>query len=194
MTPVLNFGLYPFMAKMGRPLLPMTRMAIGFFLGAITCIICAVVQWRVYKTSPCGYQATNCLDADGATLVSPVSLWWQIPMYFVPAVGELFVILTSYEIAYTRSPARMKGLVYAIALFPSAVAAAVSLACAQAIQDPNLIWPYVALAVACAICAVICPTVFKDLDSWQSDFANKERQLGHQQPKYVKEHEMEQGA
>ena len=182
-TPILNWGLYPFMAKIGYPLKPMMRMAIGFFLGMITCLMCGLGQWRVYETSPCGWNATNCVDG-----VSRISLWWQLPMYFVPAVGELFVILTSYEIAYTRSPARMKGLVYAIALFPSAISAAISLALSQAIQDPNLIWPYVAVGAACLICAAICPTYFRDLDAWQSDFADKERQLGHQQPKYVQKH------
>ena len=85
-------------------------------------------------------------------------------------------------VCLSRKPDRLKS------------SAAISLAAAQAIQDPNLIWPWVALAVASMICAVICPTVFKDLDTWQADFASKERQLGHQQPVYVKEQGLEQGA
>lgn len=82
----------------------------------------------------------------------------------------------------------MKSLVYAFALFPSAVSAAISLACSAAIKDPDLIWPYVALAVACAICAVLCPTYFRHLNDFQSDFANVERAEGRQQPKYQAEH------
>jgi POT family proton-dependent oligopeptide transporter len=134
-APILNFGLYPFFAKIGHPLKPMMRMSIGFMLGCITCIICAIVQWRVYKTSPCGYYATTCVTNGGGP--SAVSLWWQIPIYFFPAVGELFVNVTSYELAYTRSPARMKGVVYALALFNSAIAAAIGLACSKAITDPK---------------------------------------------------------
>ena len=160
----------------------MMRMCIGFMLGSLTCIICAVVQWRVYKTSPCGNYATTCMDADGNSLVSAVSLWWQIPIYFFPAVGELFVNVTSYELAYTRSPARMKGLVYALALFNSAIAAAIGLALADAIQDPYLIWPWVALAVACFVVALMFPTLFKHLDVSLQDFADKDRQAGLQQP------------
>jgi hypothetical protein len=69
-----------------------------------------VQQWRVYETSPCGYYATDC-DS-----VSAISLWWQIPLISLPACGELFVNVTSYEIAYTKAPQNMRGLVYAVSL------------------------------------------------------------------------------
>ncbi|WVR05519.1 hypothetical protein IAU60_002537 [Kwoniella sp. DSM 27419] len=179
-APLLNYGLYPFMARMGRPLKPMTRMAIGFLLGTIGCIIAALVQWRIYVTSPCGYRASTCVETIGET--SPVSLWWQIPIYFIPAVGEIFVNVTSYELAYTRSPARMKGLVYSMALFNTAIASAISLAMSNAIQDPYLIWPWVALAVATFLGAILLKTKFRHLDLPVEDFANKERQEGKQQP------------
>lgn len=186
-SPILSYGLYPFMSRIGHPLSPMWRMCIGFILGSIGCIIAAVVQWRIYATSPCGYYATTCTDADGNSLVSSVALWWQIPIYFFPAVGELFVNVTSYELAYTRSPARMKGLVYALALFNSAIGAAISLALADVIQDPNLIWPWVALAVASFVTAFVFPTFFRHLDDPMTDFANAERQAGLQQPKAILE-------
>jgi len=178
-TPILTYALYPWMARIGYPLKPMMRMCIGYLLACIGCIISAIVQWRIYKTSPCGYQATTCDN------VSPVPLWWQIPIYFFPAVGELFVNVTSYELAYTRSPARMKGLVYALALFNSAITAAISLALADVIQDPNLIWPWVALAAATFICAFIFPTYFRHLDVPLAAFADKDRQAGLQQPKVL---------
>jgi POT family proton-dependent oligopeptide transporter len=185
-APILNFGLYPFMANMGRPLKPMTRMAIGFLLGCIGCVIAAVVQWRVYATSPCGYQASTCVETIGET--STVSLWWQLPIYFIPAVGEIFVNVTSYELAYTRSPARMKGLVYSMSLFNTAIASAISLAMSNAIQDPYLIWPWVALACATFLCAILLKTSFRHLDAPVQDFANKDRQEGKHQPGlYAKE-------
>ena len=180
-TPIITFLFYPFMTKIGYPVKPMMRMCIGFMLGSLGCIIAAVIQWRVYKTSPCGNYATNCM-VDGLAATSTVSLWWQIPIYFFPSVGELFVNVTSYELAYTRSPARMKGLVFALALFNSAVSAAISLACAEAIQDPYLIWPWVALAVVSFITALIFPFYFKKLDLPLQDFANRDRQAGLQQP------------
>ncbi|KAL7422570.1 hypothetical protein Q5752_003218 [Cryptotrichosporon argae] len=178
-SPILTYGLYPFMSKIGYPLKPMTRMSIGFFLGAIGCVVCAIVQWRVYATSPCGNYATTCDE------VSSISLWLQVPIYALPALGELFVYVTSYELAYTRSPARMKGFVYSLCLFNSAIAAAISLALADVIQDPWLIWPWVALAVACVMCIPIFLIFYRHLNVPLGEFANADRQEGKQQPQYL---------
>jgi POT family proton-dependent oligopeptide transporter len=70
----------------------MARFSIGFALGSVASIIGAVVQWKVYQTSPCGWHATDC-DLG----VSRVSLAWQIPMVVLPAIGEVFVSVTSCE-------------------------------------------------------------------------------------------------
>lgn len=85
----------------------------------------------------------------------------------------------------------MKGLVYAIALFPSAIAAAISLACSAAIQDPYLIWPYVALACASFITAFAFPTYFKHLNDPIKDFQDVNRQAGVYQPTYAKSEQPE---
>jgi len=105
----------------------------------------------------------------------------------VPAIGEIFVMVTSYELAYTRAPARMKGLVYALCLFNSAIAAIIGLACADVIQDPYLIWPYVALACACFVTAFVFPTYYKDLNEPMRGFSDLDRQAGLQQPNYKAE-------
>ena len=162
---------------MGYPIKPMTRMCIGFLLGVITMVYGAILQWKVYTSSPCGYHATDCEDGP-----SSIHLMAMIPLYAIPALGEIFINVTSYELAYTRAPARMKGLVYAIILFNQAISAAIGLACSKAIDDPNLIWPYVALGAACLICAILCPTYFRGLNKPMRSFANVERQAGLQQP------------
>lgn len=72
-----------------------------------------------------------------AVVDSHASLCSPSPLYSLPALGELFVNVTSYEIAYTRAPARMKGLVYGCVLFMSALSSALTL-----ILDPVLVDPY----------------------------------------------------
>ncbi|WRT67628.1 uncharacterized protein IL334_004600 [Kwoniella shivajii] len=176
-TPIITYFFYPFFEKIGYPLKPMTRLSIGFMLGCINMIYGAVIQWRVYNTSPCGYAASTCEDG-----VSSISIWALAPLQIVPGIGEIFVMVTGYELAYTRAPARMKGLVYALCLFSSAISAAIGLACANAIQDPYLIWPYVALAVACFICAIILPVCFRHLNEPTRVFADPARQAGVLQP------------
>lgn len=177
-TPIFTWGIYPFFERIGWPLKPMTRMFIGFQLGTINMIAGAIIQWRIYETSPCGYEASTCAE------VAPVSLWWQVILYGVPAIGEILVMVTSYELAYTRAPARMKGLVYGICLFNSAIAAIIGLACADVIQDPYLIWPYVALACASFVVAFLFPTYFRHLNEPMRDFADPNRMAGQQQPNY----------
>jgi hypothetical protein len=61
------------MTRIGWPLRPMTRLCIGFLLASISNVAGALIQWRIYQTSPCGYQATT----ECAAGVSPVSLWYQ---------------------------------------------------------------------------------------------------------------------
>ncbi|WWD18336.1 hypothetical protein CI109_102786 [Kwoniella shandongensis] len=175
-TPIITYGLYPFMERIGYPMKPMTRMCVGFMLGAANMVYGAIVQWKIYQESDCGYYASTC------ETVTSWSIWAQVPLYSLPAIGEIFVMVTSYELAYTRAPARMKGLVYAICLFNSAISAAIGLACSNAIQDPYLIWPYVALAIACFLCALLFPTYFKHLNEPIKEFADPARQAGLQKP------------
>ncbi|WWC62283.1 uncharacterized protein I303_104879 [Kwoniella dejecticola CBS 10117] len=175
-SPLLTYVLYPYLNKLGYQLKPMTRMSIGCLMSCSASIMAAIIQWRIYQTSPCGWYASTCDD------VSTVSLWWQCPIIMLPAFGELFVNVTSYELAYTRAPARMKGLVYAMALFSVAISAAIQLAIANAIQDPYLVWIWTALAVAVFILAILFPTYFKHLNEAASNFADTNRMEGKEQP------------
>lgn len=128
-SPLLTYGFYPLMAYIGYPLAPMTRISLGFVVGSIGSTIAAIVQWKISQTSPCGWYATSCDD------VSRVSIAWLIPILVIPAIGELMANVTAYEVAYTHAPARMKGLVFALCLFSTAISAAFSLACAGLIKD-----------------------------------------------------------
>lgn len=171
-TPIVTFGFYPLCSKLGWPVRPMARMTIGFLLASVGCICAAIIQWRIYKTSPCGHYASHCKVG---TTVSPISLWWQIPQIFFPALGELFVNVTSYELAYTRSPPRMKNFVYAIALFNSAIGAAITMALAAVVVDPNLHIPWIVLACLTFILAWVFPTYFKELNNFDFEWSAEER-------------------
>lgn len=107
-----------------------------------------------------------------------------IPVYCIPAVGEIFVLVTSYEIAYTRGPARMKGLVYGLCLFNSAISAAIGLALAAVIRDPFLTYPAYVLATLGFVTAFIFPTYFRHLNEPFREFADRDRMAGKQQPGY----------
>lgn len=130
---VLSHGLYPFLAGRGIKFGPIRRMTFGFTLAAISGVIGAIVQWKVYETSPCGYQASTCDD------VSPISIWWQVPNVALGAISELFCNVTAYEMAYARSPPHLKAVVMSIFLFNTALSSALGEILIPAIVDPYLI-------------------------------------------------------
>ncbi|KAF7294596.1 PTR2-domain-containing protein [Mycena indigotica] len=165
-TPLLNFVVYPWLRKIGINFSPIRRIVAGFLVAALAMATGAIIQWRIYETSPCGYYASDCSIGTG---VSPISVWVQIPLYSLPAIGELFVNVTSYEIAYTRAPQRMKGVIFAIVLFMSALSSALTLIISPSFVDPNLIWPFVGLGAVCVVAAVLIWILFHEMDDEEAE-------------------------
>nr|GAT56475.1 PTR2-domain-containing protein [Mycena chlorophos] len=161
-APLLNFFIYPGLRRMGINFSPIRRIVFGFLVAAVAMVVGAIIQWQIYLTSPCGYYASNCSVGTG---VSPISVWVQIPLYSLPAMAELFINVTSYEIAYTRAPQRMKGVVFAIVLFMSALSSAIVLIVSPSFVDPNLIWPFVGLAAVCVVSAALIWILFHKMDA-----------------------------
>ncbi|KAI1638702.1 hypothetical protein F4809DRAFT_649153 [Biscogniauxia mediterranea] len=166
MVPIMNHIVYPFLRKKGIKWGAISRMTFGFALGTVGSVGYAVLQYYVYKTSPCGWNATTCAEIvpEGAPSLSTVSYaLYSIPV-ILGAVSEIFVNVTAYGIAYSRAPTNMKGLVASVNLFMSAVSAAIGLATAPAIRDPFLVWAFAGPTIAGAVLAVIFYFTFRHLD------------------------------
>lgn len=142
LIPILDYLVYPFLRKHKIPFHPVWRITFGFFLSATSQTAAAILQHYVYKTSPCGNQASTC------DTVSTVNGWWEVILYVLGAAGECFANTTAYELAYTRSPPQMKGLVMAMFLFTSAISAAIGEALTAALVDPLLVRTFIGTAVA----------------------------------------------
>ncbi|KAG5646026.1 hypothetical protein DXG03_004628 [Asterophora parasitica] len=165
-APLLNYGVYPYLRKIGINFSPIRRIVFGYILVAIAMAVGAILQWRVYQTSPCGYHSTRCKIG---TTVSPLTVWAQLPLYVLPATAELFVSITCYEIAYTRAPQRMKGLVFAVVLFMNSLSSALVLIITPSFADPNLIWPFVGVSGGNVIAAIVIYTFFHQMDKEEGD-------------------------
>ncbi|KAK9233888.1 MFS peptide transporter [Lipomyces kononenkoae] len=156
--PILSYIVYPtldkFKIKFGR----ISRITLGFTIAAISGIWGAVIQYYVYKLSPCGYYASTCDE------VAPISIWWQIPNTVLGAMSECFCNVTAYELAYARSPASMRGLVMALFLFNNALASALGEILIPAITDPYLIWVWAGPAIALFVQTVIFWFQFKHMN------------------------------
>ncbi|PMD33307.1 PTR2-domain-containing protein, partial [Hyaloscypha variabilis F] len=159
--PIISYSLYPLLRKHKIDFGPMQRITFGFLLAASSSIIGAITQWRVYKTSPCGYYATGCTISSG---VSSISIWWQVPQYVLGPLSECFANVTAYQLAYFRSPQNMVGSVLSFFLFANALSAAIQEACTPSLNDPHLIWPFVATGVGGVLLAIWFWFLYRHLD------------------------------
>ena len=143
--PILSYGFYPLFNRWKIPFGRITRITTGFTLAWISGIIGAIIQWRIYETSPCGYYATGCAIGDG---VAPLSIWLQIPNVSLGALSECLCNVTAYELAYARAPKNMRALVMSLFLFANALSSALGEAVTPAITDHHLIWVWAGPAIA----------------------------------------------
>ncbi|KAH9833910.1 PTR2-domain-containing protein [Teratosphaeria destructans] len=136
--PFLSQVFYPYLRrhkiKFGR----ISRITVGFGFAIASGLVGTIVQWQIYRTSPCGSHATDCAEDDGT--VSPISLWWQLPIYGLSGISECFANVTAYELAYARSPEGMKAFVMAIYLFTYALSSALGEIVSPVTKDPWLIY------------------------------------------------------
>ncbi|PWY63656.1 PTR2-domain-containing protein [Aspergillus eucalypticola CBS 122712] len=173
-VPIVDYFIYPLLYRYNIPFKRITRITFGFILAALSGLCGALVQWRVYKTSPCGYYASSCSE------VSPISIWWQLPNTILGALSEIFCNVTAYELAYARSPASMRGLVMAIFLFMTALSSALGEILLPVTEDPDLIWIWGAPAVALALQTIFFWYRFRYLnnDEFMTDEANYANSTG----------------
>ncbi|KIM94017.1 hypothetical protein OIDMADRAFT_45843 [Oidiodendron maius Zn] len=161
-TPILNYGIYPLLRRWKIPFGRITRITTGFTLAWISGIIGAIIQWRIYETSPCGYAATGCTVGNG---VSPLSIWIQVVVVSLGALSECLCNVTAYELAYARAPKNMRGLVISLFLFTRALSSAVGEAVTPAIADPHLIWVWAGPAIGLFVLTVHFHWAYRQLDS-----------------------------
>lgn len=188
----MNHVIYPFLRRRNIRWGAISRMTFGFGLCAVGSMGFSILQYHVYKTSPCGYGATTCAETlpEGVVTLSAVSYaYYAIPI-IITAVSEIFVNVTSYGIAYSRSPKNMKGLVTSLNLFTIAIAAVIGLATAPVIRDPFLIWAFAGPTVVGGVLTVVFWFTFRHIDREEfvintkvEDFELDERSKGQRKRK-----------
>ena len=97
MIPVMTYGIFPLVEKIGIKVTPLRKIGAGLFLTGFTFFIIALLQ--------------ESIDKGGHP-----SVWWQILAYLILAVAEILVSLTCLEYAYTHSPKSMKSTMSALYL------------------------------------------------------------------------------
>jgi POT family proton-dependent oligopeptide transporter len=90
--PLFNYGLYPFISKLGIHFNAYRKIGTGFILSVISFVI--IWQIQIY------------IDAG----ISP-SIGWQLLAYIIITAAEVMVYQTGLEYAYTQAPASMKSTI-----------------------------------------------------------------------------------
>ncbi|ODV81222.1 PTR2-domain-containing protein [Suhomyces tanzawaensis NRRL Y-17324] len=158
LIPILDYIIYPTLRRYKIDFKPSYRIAFGFLLAAASQAAGAIIQRRIYNTSACGDYATTCKTP------SPISAWVDVTVYILSAASECFANVTAYELAYTRSPPHMKGLVMALFLFTSAISAAIGEAITPVMNDPHLVWVFGSFAIIGTASAILFFFHFRNLD------------------------------
>ncbi|OAP54481.1 hypothetical protein AYL99_10929 [Fonsecaea erecta] len=167
--PLCDSFLYPGLRKLGFNFTALKKITAGFWLAAAAMIWAAVVQYYIYKRSPCGYQANSCFNDDGTVNPAPLNVWIQTGCYVLIALSEIFASITSLEYAYSKAPKNMRSLIQAIALFTNAISAAIAEALNRLSGDPLLIWNYGVFAVVAFIGGCIFIWQFWSLDQQEDE-------------------------
>jgi len=141
-------------------------MTTGFALSTLGGLGYTIINYYAYKTGPCGKHGSSasCVDADGVSLVSNISIWFMAIPFALGGISELFVNVPAYGIAYSRAPTNMRSLVSAINLFSTAIAYAVGLACSGLIRDPYITWDFGAPTIIGFVGMVAFYFIYRDID------------------------------
>lgn len=158
--PIMDHAVYPGLRKLGINFSPLKRIYFGYMLAALAMISAVVIQYYIYKLSPCGQYPSTCDKP------APINVWVQTAPYVLIAFSEIFASITGYEYAFTKAPKNMKSLgnfpsaspftiflanpnliVQSIYLFMNAISSAIQQGLTGLSTDPLLLWNYGFVAV-----------------------------------------------
>ncbi|EHL02847.1 putative Peptide transporter PTR2 [Glarea lozoyensis 74030] len=173
-APILNFGLYPLLRKYKIHYGPVSRMTTGLLMSAIGGVGYTVLNYYAYKLGPCGNKGTSlsCVDENGDSLVSSITIWYMAIPYAIGGISELFINVPAYGIAYSHAPKNMRGLVAALNLLSTGFAYAFGLAFAGLVKDPYLTWVFGAPSIIGFVAAATFYWLFRDMDNEEYEISD----------------------
>jgi dipeptide/tripeptide permease len=168
LIPLLDRIVYPFLRRHGYHFRPITRIALGFLIGAISMFYASYLQSVVYDAPPCYGQPLTCPEArlpDGTIAHNRIHIAWQSPAYALIALSEILCSVTGLEYAYTKAPKSMKSFIMSIFLLTNAGGAILGVLAAPWAKDPNMSWFYLGLGLVSMGFGIAFWTKFKHLDA-----------------------------
>lgn len=169
--PVIQW-FYSFLAKHRIRFGPIARLVAAFVFCGLSMAYAAIVQHLIYSSPPCYSHPFKCAGSQNGKLPNRISIWVQLPVYFLLAIGEIFGFVTAFEYAYSNAPKEMKAVVMAFSQLTAGLASVLGMAISPAAKDPNMVVMYSALAGGMGVTAGLFWWKFRRLD--YSDQASSE--------------------
>ncbi|CAI9774703.1 unnamed protein product [Fraxinus pennsylvanica] len=116
-VPVYDKVLVPIARKVtgqGRGFSELQRMGIGLFISVFCMAAAAVVEIKRLQLA----RELGLVDENVAV---PMSIFWQIPQYFLLGAAEVFTFIGQLEFFYDQSPDAMRSLCSAFSLFTTSL-------------------------------------------------------------------------
>lgn len=168
-APIIQKGLYPYLTKKNIAFRPITRMTVGFFILFLSMVYIIGVQKLIYMSGPCYDRPLECPAADNGTIPNQISVFLQIPIYFISSLAEVFCMTTGTEYAYNNAPDSMKTLVQAIWLAMAGIGISLALAFTPLTKDPYLVIMYGSLAGLLGGATILLWVLFRHLDNVEEE-------------------------
>ena len=171
LIPIMDFLVYPGLRKAGIVLSPIKKITAGFALSSLAMVSACVIQYYIYKMSPCGSEI-NKLSKTRKDCSADISVWVQVFPYGLIGMSEIMASITKLEYAYTKAPNNMKSTIQAVALSTSAFSAALGQAFVSLSEDPLLVWNYGSVAVVAMCGGVGFYLTFRKADKMEDAMNN----------------------
>ncbi|GFR85843.1 solute carrier family 15 member 4 [Elysia marginata] len=110
LIPVFDKLIYPFFERIGRPLTYLKRIGIGMIFAAAGVTVAGVVEIYRKRVLNSEQGAHIQILAGESFTASNMSVFVQVPQFFLIGTSEIFASVTFLEFAYNQAPVAMQGL------------------------------------------------------------------------------------
>jgi POT family proton-dependent oligopeptide transporter len=146
--PLVSRYLYPFLRRHGISTHPLRRIAFGFSLEALAMACAAGIQGWIYSRGPCYSAPLTCPASQGGTIPNDVFVGWQLPVYILEGMAEIFASPAGYEFAFTKAPKSLKSIIQAMYGLTAAAGSVISIALTPLNENPTILGVYAGISGA----------------------------------------------
>lgn len=172
--PIIQKGLYPALQKRNIQFGPIVRMSWAFVVMGAAMAFAAGIQALIYSRGPCFQAPLACAASDGGRIPNSVSVWVQLPVYFLIAFAEILGFVTLSEYSYSQAPKDMRTLVQALRQISAGLGSALGMATSLVAVDPKILYLYISLAAVMVASAPIFWLTFRSYDRADTKLADSE--------------------